>query len=183
MFKDSGNGAEHEQRSGSQLMPFQESAIELSRTFIGPICGYSEVFYRNYEHDSPFYLLPGEAEVSLRLSYTNEECSPWKIGIIDSKPLGTGRLLWGRPHLLEQCDNHAMDNDSWLQTCGRLGRKSGGGDYAMCAAEDGMMVRVCLAEKPDSLENAKRIFESFRWIKGNKPCPDLRIINESGSNL
>ena len=116
----------------------------------------------------------------LRIAVTTnlaDPCSPSLTGASQTERLAhaNGKAEWGRldwtqwrridkayPDALCQVPlEHCGDVDEWSYE----GCQKGQAAYALCSEKDGKTVVICISQMTDNPEQAKEIFETFRWTR------------------
>ena len=72
---------------------------------------------------------------------------------------------WGRIDAWDTSNNPGFEtsDELWDSPCKNIGYPEGHTIYGFCAEKNGKAVAICVQQMTDNEQQAKEIFESFRW--------------------
>ncbi len=99
---------------------------------------------------------------AIELHELHSPCSPSLTGASQTEPLiiSNGKAGWGRADIWELSKQEGYMFDTSNMKCGAAPHA-----YAFCSENDGKTVVICISQMTDNREQAKEIFETFRWTK------------------
>jgi hypothetical protein len=112
---------------------------------------------------------PREERYSVQPYHISSPCSPSLTGASQTEELTTanGKAEWGRVNYRD-----GYGGEGWTYPydpknilCKIQGTPPPAQVYALCSEKDDKTVVICISQMTDNPEQAKEIFETFRWTK------------------
>lgn len=116
--------------------------------------------------DPPF----GRRAVGIKVHHLESSCSPSLTGASQTEPLtaANGKAGWGKVDLFDDLNFESGDGAYGPLrdvVCRNMPGSGLAAVYALCSEKDGKTVVICISQMTDNPEQAKEIFETFRWTR------------------
>jgi hypothetical protein len=113
---------------------------------------------------------PKANDYSIIIRTPTSKCSPTITGASEATPLpeDNSQTIWGKVDMFDHLNFESGDGAYGPLrdvVCRKMPESGLAAVYALCSEKDGKTVVICISQMTDNREQAKEIFETFRWTQ------------------